>query len=79
MVVLFIDLVALFLFFNIQIHIFIPFPLFVSVYVYSSLCDFVCIALLLPFVLEICLSSFLVVCLFFSIVFALIIFGGFVF
>ena len=29
---------------------FSPFSLFVSVYVYASVCDFVCIALLLPFV-----------------------------
>ena len=36
------------------IYIF-PFSLFVSVYMYSSLCDFVCIALLLPFVLGFCL------------------------
>ena len=49
MVDLFIDLVSLFLFFN--IYIFFPFSLFVSVYVYASLCNFVCIALLLPFVL----------------------------
>ena len=45
-----------------------PFSLFVSVYVYASLCDFVCIALLLPFVLGFSLSVFLLfVC--FSIVF----------
>ena len=56
MVDLFIDLVALFLFFLIYIYIFFPFSLFVSVYVYASLCDFVCIALLLPFVLGFCLS-----------------------
>ena len=35
---------------------FIPFSHFVSMYVYASLCDFVCIALLLPFVLGFCLS-----------------------
>ena len=35
---------------------FCPFSLFVSVYVYASVCDFVCIALLLPFVLGFCLS-----------------------
>ena len=29
-----------------------------SVYVYASVCDFVCIALLLPFVLGFCLSIF---------------------
>ena len=52
MVDLFIDLVALFLFF---IYIFSPFSLFVSAYVYDSLCDFVCIGLLLPFVLGFCL------------------------
>ena len=67
MVDLFIDLVSLFLFFN--IYIFFPFSLFVSVYVYASLCNFVCIALLLPFVLGFSLSVF---CLFvvFSIVFS---------
>ena len=45
------------------IYIF-PFSLFVSVYVYDSLCDFACIALLLPFVLGFCLSilGFLFVC-----------------
>ena len=37
-----------------DIYIFFPFSLFVSVYVYASLCDFVCIALLLPFVLGFC-------------------------
>ena len=40
------------------IYIFFPFSLFVSVYVYASVCDFVCIALLLPFVLGFCLSVF---------------------
>ena len=30
-----------------------------SVYVYASVCDFVCVALLLPFVLGFCLSVFL--------------------
>ena len=50
---------------------FFPFSLFVSVYVYASLCDFACIALLLPLVLGFCLSSFFV-CLFvcFSVVFS---------
>ena len=38
---------------------FSPFSLFVSVYVYASVCDFVCKALLLPFVLGFCLSIFL--------------------
>ena len=37
---------------------FFPFSLFVSVYVYTSVCDFVCIALLLPFVLGFCPSVF---------------------
>ena len=39
-------------------YIFSPFSLFVSVYVYASVCDFVCIALLLPFVPGFCLSVF---------------------
>ena len=37
---------------------FSPFPVFVSVYVYASLWDFVCIALLSPFVLGFCPSGF---------------------
>ena len=37
---------------------FFPFSLFVSVYVYAFLCDFVCIALLSIFVLGFCLSIF---------------------
>ena len=41
-----------------DIYIFFPFSLFVSVYVYASLCDFVCIDLLLTFVLGFCLSVF---------------------
>ena len=41
-----------------DIYIDFPFSLFVSVYVYASVCDFVCIALLLPLVLEFCLSFF---------------------
>ena len=50
------------------------------VYVYASVCDFVCIALLLPFVLGFCLSVFLFVCLYVLVQFlALIIIGGFVF
>ena len=57
MVDLFIDLVALFLFLNIYIYFF-PFFLFLSVYLHASLCDFVCIGLLLPFVLGFCLSGF---------------------
>ena len=41
----------------IYIYIF-PFSLFVIVYVYASLCDFTCIALLLLFVLGVYLSIF---------------------
>ena len=52
---------------NNDIYIFFPFSLFVSVYVYAPVCDFVCIALLLPFVLGFCQS--VVVVVFFSIVF----------
>ena len=60
MVDLFTDLVALFFFF-LYIDIFsFPFSVFVSVYVYASLCDFVCIALLLPSVIGFCLSVFFV-------------------
>ena len=40
-----------------DIYIFSLFSLFVSVYVYASVCDFVCIALLLPFDLGFCLST----------------------
>ena len=59
MVDLFIDLVALFLLFFVFFYISIfPFSPFVSVCVYASLCDFVCIALLLEFVLGFCLSVF---------------------
>ena len=50
------------LFFYIYLYIYIyffpPFSLFVSVYIYASLCDFVCIGFLLPFVLVFCLSFF---------------------
>ena len=47
-----------------------------SVYVYASLCDFVCIALLLPFVLgSVCPFLLFVFC----IVLALVIIGGFAF
>ena len=53
---LFIALVTLFLF---LIDVFFLFSHFVSVYVCASLCDFVCIALLLLFVLGFCLSNFL--------------------
>ena len=66
MVDFFIDLVALFFFLKYRYIYIFPFSLFVSVYVYASLGDFVCIALLLPFVLAFCLSGFLFVCLFFS-------------
>ena len=46
-------LLCSFLIFNFLIFfIFSPFSLFVSVYVYASLCDFVCLGLLLPHVLE---------------------------
>ena len=44
---------------------FSPFSLFVSVHVYASVCDFICIALLLPFVLGFCLSVLLLVFFFF--------------
>ena len=47
-----------------------PFSLFDSVYVYASLCDFVCMTLFLPFILGFCLSNFFVCFLFFSIVFS---------
>ena len=57
---LFINLVALLLYIYINIYIF-PFSLFVSVHVYASFCDFVYIALLLPFVLGFCLSAFFLV------------------
>ena len=49
MVDLFNDLVALFLFL-LYIYIYFPFSLFVCVYMYASLCDFACVALLWPFV-----------------------------
>ena len=44
-----------------DIYIFSPFSLFVSVYMYASVFDFVCIALLLPFVLGFCLSFFFLI------------------
>ena len=47
---------------------FFLFSLFVSVYMYASLCDFVRIALLLPFVLGFCLP--VVLFFVFSIVFS---------
>ena len=47
------------------IYIYFTFYLFVSVYVYASVCDFVCIALILPFVLGFCMSVFLCVCFYF--------------
>ena len=43
---------------------FFPFSLFLSVYAYASVCDLVCIALLLPLVLGFCLSVFFVFVLF---------------
>ena len=51
-----------------------PFSLFVSVYVYASVSDFVCITLLLPFVLGLCLSVFVFYYLkkFFFLIFILI-------
>ena len=53
-------------------YTFFPFSLFVSVCVYVSLCDFVCIALLLPFVLGFSLFVFFVCfVLFFSLPFLL--------
>ena len=56
------------------IYIFSPFSLFVSVYVYASVCDFVCTALLLPFVLgSVCpFVFFFLLKKFFLIVFILI-------
>ena len=45
---------------------------------YASVCDFVCIALLLPFVLGFCLSVFCF-CFFLVKFLALVIIGGFVF
>ena len=71
MVDLLIDLVALFL-----LYIFFPFSLFVSVYVYASLCDFVCKALLLPFVPGFCESVFFFI---FVYILVLVIIGGLVF
>ena len=56
-----------------KIYIFFPFSLFVSVYVYASVCYFICIALLLPFVLEFCPSVFWVFLLF-KVFFLIIIF-----
>ena len=61
---------------------FFPFSLFVSVYLYASVCNFVYIALLLPYVLGFCLSVFFFV--YFVGVFliqflALVVIGGFVF
>ena len=54
-------MVALLLFLiYIYIVFFIPFSLFLNVYVYPSLCDFVCIGLLLPFVLGFSLNVFFV-------------------
>ena len=62
------------------IYFFSPFSLFMSVYLYGSVSDFVYIALLLPFVLWF-VCTFLFVCLFVFLVYflALLIIGGFVF
>ena len=57
---------------------FFPFSLYVSVYVYASVCNFVCITLLLKFVLGYCLPFFVVV-VFFLWFLGLVIIGGFVF
>ena len=54
MVDLLMDLVARFLF--LYTDFFFHFSLFLSVYVYASIRDLFCIALLLPFVLGFCLS-----------------------
>ena len=69
MVDLFIDLVALLLSCFLYIDCFFPFSLFLSVYVYASMCDFVFIALLLPFVLGFCLSGFFVFYFYFLVYF----------
>ena len=52
---------------NKDIYIFFHFSLFLSVYVYASVRDFVCIALLSPFILGFCPSILFcfVLCLFF--------------
>ena len=71
---LFIDLVVLFLLY-IYIFFFFPFSLSVSVYMYASLCDFLCKALLLPFVQGPCLTIFF----FFVQFLVLVIIGGFLF
>ena len=47
-------------------YIFFPLFLFLSVYAYASVCYFVYIALLLPFVLGFCLFAFFVFSGFFS-------------
>ena len=51
-----------------DIHIFFPFSLFVSVYVYASVCDFVRIVLLLQFVLGFCLFGFFFLLKFFFLI-----------
>ena len=60
---------------------FFPFSLFVSMYVCASVCDFVCIALLLPFVLgSVCqYFSFVLFCFILVYFLALVNIGGFVF
>ena len=57
-----------------DIYFFPPFSLCVSVYVYAPVCDFVCIALLLPFILGFCLSVFFFLLLLKKIFFLIIIF-----
>ena len=52
--------------------IFSPFPLFVSVYVYASVWDFVCIASVSPFVLGFCPSVFFLFLFYFTKIFFLI-------
>ena len=52
------------------LYIFSFFSFFVSVYMYASFCDIVCIALLLPFVLGFCLFFFFFSFCFFSTVFS---------
>ena len=59
---------------TIYIYIYFPFSLFVSVYVYASVCDFVCIPLFLQFALGFGLSIFFLVQFL-----VLVIIGGFVF
>ena len=48
----------------IDIYIFFLFLFFMSVYVYASLCDFVCIVLFLPFFLRVLSVQYFVVVVF---------------